>query len=177
MQHAELLSGVLETRQARAGRRTVGGEVVSGQARLARTSGIDRVELDPPGPASSQAAIEAIRAAAFAQLAIFALIGLAMYFLLIRPQRKRQREQVALQRAVEVGDEIMTTSGLYGFVTGFDGDIAWIEIDDNVQIRIARQAIQRKVDTSKGETAVPNGKDAPAPTTNTDIDDIASDES
>ena len=43
--------------------RTVGGEVVSGQARLARTSGIDRVELDPPGPASSQAAIEAIRAA------------------------------------------------------------------------------------------------------------------
>lgn len=94
-------------------------------------------------------------AAAFAQLAIFALIGLAMYFLLIRPQRRRQREQVALQRAVEVGDEIMTTSGLYGFVTGFDGDIAWVEIDDNVQIRIARQAIQRKVDTSKGETATP----------------------
>jgi len=94
--------------------------------------------------------------AAIAQLGIFALIGLAMYFLLIRPQRKRQREQIALQRAVEVGDEVMTTSGLYGFITGFDGDIAWLEIDDNVQIRIARQAIQRKVDTSKGETAKPD---------------------
>lgn len=94
--------------------------------------------------------------AAIAQLGIFALIGLAMYFLLIRPQRKRQREQIALQRAVEVGDEVMTTSGLYGFVTGFDGDIAWLEIDENVQIRIARQAIQRRVDTSKGESAKPD---------------------
>jgi preprotein translocase subunit YajC len=97
--------------------------------------------------------------AAIAQLGIFALIGLAMYFLLIRPQRKRQREQVALQRAVEVGDEVMTTSGLYGFITGFDGDIAWLEIDEDVQIRIARQAIQRKVDTSKGETAKPDSAD------------------
>ena len=113
--------------------------------------------------------------AAIAQLGIFALIGLAMYFLLIRPQRKRQREQIALQRAVEVGDEVMTTSGLYGFITGFDGDIAWLEIDDNVQIRIARQAIQRKVDTSKGETAVPTDKDAPAPSSA--ADDVAADES
>ena len=93
--------------------------------------------------------------AAIAQLAIFGLIGLAMYFLLIRPQRRRQRAQVALQKAIEVGDEVMTTAGLYGFVTGFDGDIAWIEIDDNVQIRVARQAIHRKVDTAKGETASP----------------------
>jgi preprotein translocase subunit YajC len=80
----------------------------------------------------------------------------AMYFLMIRPQKKRQREQAALQRAIEVGDEIMTTSGVYGFVTGFDGDIAWLEIDDNVQIRVARQAIQRKVDTAGGDTALPS---------------------
>lgn len=102
----------------------------------------------------------------------FAIMGVAMYFLLIRPQKRRQREQLALQQAIEVGDEIMTTSGVYGFVTSFEGDIAWIEIDDDVQIRIARQAIQRKVDTSKGETAVPTDKDAPAPSS-TAIDDIA----
>ncbi|HUC33123.1 MAG TPA: preprotein translocase subunit YajC [Ilumatobacteraceae bacterium] len=85
----------------------------------------------------------------------FLLIGVAMYYLLIRPQRRRQREAVALQSSIEIGDEVMTTSGVYGFVTGFEGDIAWLEIDDNIQIRIARQAIQRKVDTTKGETAVP----------------------
>lgn len=85
----------------------------------------------------------------------FALIGAAMYFFLIRPQKKRQRAAAELQRGIEVGDEVMTTSGVYGFVTGFEGDIAWLEIDDNVQIRIARAAIQRRVDTAAGETAQP----------------------
>jgi preprotein translocase subunit YajC len=84
------------------------------------------------------------------------LIGAAMYFLMIRPQRRKMRNQTALQSSIEVGDEVMTTSGMYGFVTLIEGDIAWLEIDDNVQIRIARQALQRKVDTSAGETAVPD---------------------
>lgn len=83
------------------------------------------------------------------------LIGAAMYFLMIRPQRRKMRNQASLQSSIEVGDEVMTTSGVYGFVTLLEGDIAWLEIDDNVQIRIARQALQRKVDTAAGETAVP----------------------
>lgn len=86
-----------------------------------------------------------------ASLGIFLLIPIAMYFLLIRPQRKRQRETLALQAAIGVGDEVMTTSGMYGFITGFDGDIVWLEIDENIQIRVARAAIQRKVDTSGAE--------------------------
>ena len=106
-------------------------------------------------------------------LVIFMLIPVAMYFLLIRPQRRRQREAVSLQQSVEVGDEVMTTSGLYGFVTGFEGDVAWLEIDDNVQIRIARQAIQRKVDTAKGETAVPTDDGSKAKQTK--IDDATTD--
>jgi len=84
------------------------------------------------------------------------LIGAAMYFLMIRPQRRKMRAQTQLQSSIDVGDEVMTTSGVYGFVTLLEDDIAWLEIDDNVQIRIARQALQRKVDTSKGETAVPS---------------------
>jgi preprotein translocase subunit YajC len=84
------------------------------------------------------------------------LIGAAMYFLMIRPQCRKMKNQQSLQSSIEVGDEVMTTSGVYGFVTLLDGDIAWLEIDDNVQIRIARQALQRKVDTSAGETAVPS---------------------
>jgi len=53
-----------------------------------------------------------------------------------------------MQSSLTEGDEIITTSGIYGFITGFDGDIVWIEIDDTVQIRIAKAAIQKKVDTS-----------------------------
>jgi preprotein translocase subunit YajC len=90
-------------------------------------------------------------ASGLVSMGIFLLIPVAMYFLLIRPQRRRQKEQIALQSAIDIGDEVMTTSGVYGFITGFDGDIVWLEIDDNVQIRVARAAVQRKVDTSAGD--------------------------
>lgn len=88
--------------------------------------------------------------AVIVQLGILLLIPLAMYFLMIRPQRRRMRDQVALQSALEVGDEVILTSGLYGFITGFDTDLglAWVEIDDDVQIRVARASIQGKIDTT-----------------------------
>ncbi len=110
-------------------------------------------------------------------LIILLLIPVGAYFLLIRPQKRRQKQMANMQSSIEVGDEIMTTSGVYGFVTGFEGEIAWIEVDDNVQIRIARQAIQRKVDTAKGETAAPtvddvsNAKGKIAPAAGTEVDD------
>jgi preprotein translocase subunit YajC len=79
----------------------------------------------------------------------FLLIGVVMYLLLIRPQRKRMRDQADLQRSVGIGDEVVTTSGVYGFITGEDGPQRfWLEIDENVQIRISRAAVQQKVDTS-----------------------------
>lgn len=94
-------------------------------------------------------------AGAAVQLLIFLLIPVAMYFLLIRPQRRRMREQQALQSQLEVGDEVITTSGMYGFITGFEEDRVWLEIDDDVQIRVARAAIQSKVDTSGTASAQP----------------------
>jgi preprotein translocase subunit YajC len=81
-------------------------------------------------------------------LLILPLMMVGMYFLLIRPQRRRMKEQASLHSSLAEGDEIITTSGMYGFITGFDGDIVWLEIDDTIQIRVARAAIQRKVDTS-----------------------------
>ena len=84
--------------------------------------------------------------AALFQLGILLLIPFAMYFFLIRPQRRRMREQQELQRSIQVGDEVITTSGVYGTITGEDGDTRfWLEIDDDVQIRIARAAIQGRV--------------------------------
>ena len=86
-------------------------------------------------------------------LLILPLMMVGMYFLLIRPQRRRMKEQSSMQSSLTEGDEIITTSGIYGFITGFDGDIVWIEIDDTVQIRVAKAAIQKKVDTSATSSA------------------------
>lgn len=81
-----------------------------------------------------------------ATLLIFVvLLGAVMYFTMIRPQRRRLKEQTAMQSSIGIGDEVVTNSGIYGFITGVDGDRFWLEIDDDVQIRIARAAIQGKV--------------------------------
>jgi preprotein translocase subunit YajC len=86
---------------------------------------------------------------AFLSFGILLLIPFAMYFFMIRPQRRRMREQQELQRSIQVGDEVVTTSGILGRISGEDGDSRfWLEIDDDVQIRIARAAIQGRVDES-----------------------------
>src|SRR3954452_20592175 len=104
-------------------------------------------------------------------IGVLLLIPLAMYFLLIRPQRRRQRDQQAMQSSLDVGDEVMTASGIYGFITGFEDDKVWIEIDDDVQIRVNRGFLQGKVDTSglkppasgSGSGANASGGSLPAP--------------
>ena len=99
---------------------------------------------------------------AILQLGILLLIPFAMYFFMIRPQRRRTREAQELQRSIEVGDEIVTTSGVFGKITGEDGpNRFWLEIDDDVQIRIARAAVQGKVpdddDTETADEAAKSG--------------------
>ena len=96
--------------------------------------------------------------AALVQLGILLLIPLALYFLMIRPQRRRMREQTALQSSLEVGDEVITTSGVYGFITGFDEDRVWLEVDEDVQIRLSRGAIAGKAPTT---TPAPEAKSPP----------------
>jgi len=100
------------------------------------------------------------------QLGILLLIPFAMYFFMIRPQRRRMRETQELQRSIQVGDEVITTSGVYGVITGLDGDSRfWLEIDDDVQIRIARAAISGKsslddeADADAGDTVSANADD------------------
>jgi len=101
--------------------------------------------------------------AAIFQLFFFGLIFVAMYFLLIRPQRRRTREAQELNRALSVGDEVQTASGIVGFITGFDkedqaGDVAWIDIADNVEIRVMRSAISRRINASSTPVAEPSGR-------------------
>lgn len=82
------------------------------------------------------------------QLIILLMIPLAMYFLLFRPQRKRVKEAAEMQKSLGVGDEVVLTSGIYGFITGEEGALFWVEIDDDVQVRVAKAAVQGKVNTS-----------------------------
>ncbi|MCY3890922.1 MAG: preprotein translocase subunit YajC [bacterium] len=74
-----------------------------------------------------------------------ALIFAVMYFFMIRPQQRKQRELRALLEALEVGDEVITASGIYGMITDFDGGTVFIEVSDGVEIKISRSTITNKV--------------------------------
>jgi preprotein translocase subunit YajC len=73
---------------------------------------------------------------------VIILVLFALFWLfLIRPQRRRQAEQNALIRNVEVGDEIVTAGGLFGHVQGVADDELLVEIAPGTNVRIARRAV------------------------------------
>jgi preprotein translocase subunit YajC len=73
---------------------------------------------------------------------IFVLVLLAlMWFLIIRPQRRRQQEAQRLLTRIAVGKEIVTAGGLYGTVTAVEGDEVRVEIAEGVEVRIAKRAV------------------------------------
>ncbi len=64
-----------------------------------------------------------------------------MYFLVILPQQRQRKKTQEMLAAVKNGDKVITTSGIYGTISGMDGDTIILKIADNVKIRIARAAI------------------------------------
>ena len=71
---------------------------------------------------------------------MFIMFG-AFYFLLIRPQQKRQKEHKALVAGITSGDEVITQGGILGKVTAVSDLYATLEIADNVEIKIQKSTI------------------------------------
>jgi len=72
------------------------------------------------------------------------LIGM-FYFLLIRPQRVRAKQQRELAAALEVGDKVQTYGGVHGVVVGLDDDSVVIGLEEG-RMRISRRAIAGKLE-------------------------------
>lgn len=79
-------------------------------------------------------------------LALPVLMIVGFYFLLIRPQRNRQRAQRALLASLEVGDEVMTTGGIFGTIIEIDEDegVVVVEIAPGTRVRMLRQGIAQR---------------------------------
>ena len=73
----------------------------------------------------------------------FVVIGAVMYFMLIRPQRKRTKEEKELRESLQVGDEIVSIGGIYGRIISLKEETVVIESkSDHSKLTIARWAIQ-----------------------------------
>jgi len=66
------------------------------------------------------------------------LIFVIFYFLLIRPQQKRSKEHRSLLSNLKVGDNVLTSGGIYGRITGLRDDIITLEISDKVRVKVSR---------------------------------------
>ncbi|MBA3883050.1 MAG: preprotein translocase subunit YajC, partial [Chthoniobacterales bacterium] len=64
-----------------------------------------------------------------------------MYFLLFRPQMRRQKEQAALVSALKTGDRVVTASGIHGLIANVKDRTVIVKIADNVKIEMEKSAI------------------------------------
>ena len=69
------------------------------------------------------------------------LIFVVMWFFMIRPQRKQQKELQAFRDGLKKGDKVVTIGGIYGTVCEIKENNVLIEVDNNVKIRVSKQAL------------------------------------
>jgi preprotein translocase subunit YajC len=80
-------------------------------------------------------------------VSLLPIIGIAFlfWFLLIRPASKRQKELSRMQGALEIGDDVMLSSGIFGTLAALDGEKVHVLVADGVTITVARGAIANVV--------------------------------
>lgn len=80
----------------------------------------------------------------FVTLIMFASIFLIMYFLMIRPAQKRQKEHQKMLEALKKGDRVITSSGIHGTIVDMDGSTITLQVSDNCKIQFEKTAIAGK---------------------------------
>jgi preprotein translocase subunit YajC len=79
------------------------------------------------------------------------------YFLLIRPQQRRARQQRSLVESLDVGDEVVTIGGLFGRIMEVDDESVMIDAGAGTRLRFLKQAVARKLVEEEPE---PQGEEA-----------------
>lgn len=74
-------------------------------------------------------------------LVMFALIIFIFYFMIIRPQSKRQKERQKMLDAMKKGDKVVTSGGMHGKIVGMEDKTVLLEVADNVKVKVEKSAI------------------------------------
>lgn len=80
--------------------------------------------------------------AAWVQILPMVLLFGAMYFFMIAPQRKKQKEHEKMLTALQSGDEVVTSGGIYGVITNVKEDRFVVRVADNTKIEIGKSFVQ-----------------------------------
>jgi preprotein translocase subunit YajC len=82
------------------------------------------------------------------------LLVAIFYFLLIRPQQRRTRQQRHLVESLAVGDEVITIGGLFGRIMEMDEESVTLEISPGTQVRFVKNAIARRLTLDEPDEGV-----------------------
>ncbi len=81
----------------------------------------------------------------------YVLLFAAMYFFMIAPQRKKQKEHERMLKSLETGDEIVTNGGIFGVITNVKEDRFVVRIADNTKIELGKGFVQTVLKRQAGE--------------------------
>ena len=77
----------------------------------------------------------------------FIFIFIIMYFMLFRPQKKRQQEQQRLVAALKTGDKVVTSAGIHGLIANVKDTTVMLKVADNVKIEVEKSAVTNVLKT------------------------------
>ncbi|MGY4707586.1 preprotein translocase subunit YajC [Candidatus Bipolaricaulota sp. J31] len=76
---------------------------------------------------------------------LIVVFGAIFYFLIIRPQKKREREHRKLIQSLKRGDRVVTAGGIYGTIDKIDDDTVILSLEEGAKVRIAKSSIVEKI--------------------------------
>src|ERR1700737_3137529 len=88
----------------------------------------------------------------------FLFMGVIFYFLLIRPQQKRQKQHQQLMANLKTGDRVVTSSGIHGLISNVKESTFLLKVADNVKIEIDKSSISGVEKQSEPKTIVTEAK-------------------
>ena len=78
-------------------------------------------------------------------LVFMAVLFSLFYFFFIRPQAKKQKEQIAFMNAIQKGDEVVTSSGIIGQVNKIEDNIISLRIDEKTYVRVLNSSVSKEM--------------------------------
>ena len=92
-------------------------------------------------------------------LFLILIVGV-FYYLLLRPQQKREKARRELVRSLQAGDEVVTNAGIHGVVAEVEESVVWLEVAPDVELKVSRDAVAVKVTEPADEDSEPAEADA-----------------
>ena len=116
--------------------------------------------MNPEFPILVAQAAPASGGSPFGTIAFMLALGLIFYAIIIYPQNKQKKEHAKMLSEIERGDQVVTSGGIHGKVTGISDDLLTVEIADRVRVKLNKSAVTNRILAAPAAKSAKDGKKA-----------------